>query len=414
LPAVRRVSETPQQRHNTVAFHDGTSMTDLPASEPDDPFAEIRPYSNLDAPEVLRRLSRDTELAETIALWRLPRLNALWPTLARQMSKVWLRLAAKRLRTVEDLQNLIAPNLSRMIKKTSVFTVSGIDKLDLSPARVYLSNHRDIVMDPAYANYALHRAGANTLAIAIGDNLLSKPWVADLMRLNKSFVVKRNVSGPRALLAATKLLSEYIRESVSAARDPIWIAHREGRAKDGRDLTEPAVIKMLTLSRERGEAPEAVLSDLNIVPLVISYEVDPCDALKAAELAAGEDYVKAEFEDVSSIARGITGDKGCVHLHFGEPLPANLSVEEVVTALDQQMVRHYRLYQTNRWAWEWLHGESVPVALSFHEGSVTEQSFRARIDSVPGEHRQWLLTMYANPVSRQLVLDVTDKDRSCD
>ena len=214
---MRRVSETPQQRHNTTAFDDGTSMTDSPASEPDDPFAEIRPYSNPDAPEVLKRLSRDTELAETIALWRMPHLSAMWPALARQMGKVWLRLAAKRLRTVEDLQNLIAPNLSRMIKKTSFFTVSGIDKLDLGRARVYLSNHRDIVMDPAYANYALHRAGANTLAIAIGDNLLSKPWVADLMRLNKSFVVKRNVSGPRALLAATKLLSRYIRDSVSAA-----------------------------------------------------------------------------------------------------------------------------------------------------------------------------------------------------
>jgi 1-acyl-sn-glycerol-3-phosphate acyltransferase len=389
-------------------------MTDSPAPEPDDPFAEIRPYSNLDAPEVLGRLSRDTELAETIALWRLPRLSVMWPAVARQMGKVWLRLAAQRLRTVEDLQNLIAPNLSRMIKKTSFFTVSGIEQLDLGRARVYLSNHRDIVMDPAYANYALHRAGANTLAIAIGDNLLSKPWVADLMRLNKSFVVKRNLGGPRALLAATKLLSQYIRDSVSTARDPIWIAHREGRAKDGRDLTEPAVIKMLTLSRDRSEPPEAVLTDLNIVPLVISYEVDPCDALKAAELAAGEGYVKAEFEDVSSIARGITGDKGCVHLHFGEPLPADLSVEEVVAALDQQMARHYRLYQTNRWAWEWLHGEGVPVAITFHEGSVTEQSFRARIDSVPSEHRQWLLTMYANPVSRQLALDITDKDRSCD
>ena len=389
-------------------------MTDSPASEPDDPFAEIRPYSNLDAPEVLGRLSRDAELAETIALWRLPHLSVMWPAVARQMGKVWLRLAVQRLRTVEDLQNLIAPNLSQMIKKTSFFTVSGIEQLDLGRARVYLSNHRDIVMDPAYANYALHRAGANTLAIAIGDNLLSKPWVADLMRLNKSFVVKRNVSGPRALLAATKLLSQYIRDSVSAARDPIWIAHREGRAKDGRDLTEPAVIKMLTLSRDRGESPEAVLSDLNIAPLVISYEVDPCDAMKAAELAAGEGYVKAEFEDVSSIARGITGDKGCVHLHFGEPLSADLSVEEVVAVLDQQMARHYRLYQTNRWAWEWLHGESVPVALAFHEGSVTEQSFKARIDSVPSEHRQWLLTMYANPVSRQLALDITDKDRSCD
>ncbi|GIR14757.1 MAG: hypothetical protein CM15mP25_5120 [Gammaproteobacteria bacterium] len=267
-------------------------------------------------------------------------------------------------------------------------------------------------MDPAYANYALHRAGANTLAIAIGDNLL-QALGGRLMRLNKSFVVKRNVTGPRALLAATKLLSQYIRDSVNTGRDPIWIAHREGRAKDGRDLTEPAVIKMLTLSRERGEAPEAVLSDLNIVPLVIAYEVDPCDALKAAELAAGEGYVKAEFEDVSSIARGITGEKGCVHLHFGEPLSANLSVEEVVAALDRQMTQHYRLYQTNRWAWEWLHGESVPAALAFQK--VSDRAVvSGRIESAPSEHRQWLLTMYANPVSRQLACDVTDQDRSCD
>ena len=411
---MRRVSETPQQRHNTLAFHDGISMTDSAASEPDDPFAEIRPYSNLDAPEVVKRLSHDQELAETIALWRLPRLTALLPALTRQMVKVWLRLAARRLRTVDDLQNLIAPSLSRMIKRTSAFTVSGIDKLDLNAPRVYLSNHRDIVMDPAYANYALRRAGANTLAIAIGDNLLSKPWVADLMRLNKSFVVKRNVSGPRALLAATKLLSQYIRDSVSAGRDPIWIAHREGRAKDGCDLTEPAVIKMLTLSRERGEAPEAVLAELNIVPLVISYEIDPCDALKAAELAAGVGYVKAEFEDVSSIARGITGEKGCVHLHFGEPLPADLSVEKVVEALDRHMAQHYRLYQTNRWAWEWLHGDSVPGEVAFHEGSMTEESFRARLESFPSEHQHWLLTMYANPVSRYMALDAPEQDSPCD
>lgn len=389
-------------------------MTDSPASEPDDPFAEIRPYSNLNAPEVIKRLSLDQELAETIALWRLPRLNALLPALTRQMGKVWLRLAARRLRTVEDLQNLIAPNLSRMIKRTSEFTISGIDKLDLNVARVYLSNHRDIVMDTAYANYAFHRAGANTLAVAIGDNLLSKPWVADLMRLNKSFVVKRNVSGPRALLAATKLLSHYIRDSVSAGRDPIWIAHREGRAKDGRDLTEPAVIKMLTLSRERSEAPEAVLSELNIVPLVISYEIDPCDALKAAELAAGVGYVKAEFEDVSSIARGITGEKGCVHLHFGEPLPANLSVEAVVAEVDRQMAQYYRLYQTNCWAWEWLHGEPVPESVSFHKGSISEQVFRTRVESLSGEHQRWLLTMYANPVSRRLAFHAPEQDSSCD
>ena len=389
-------------------------MMEPSTTSPEDPFAEIRPYSNLEAPAVMERLTQDAELAETVALWRFPGLHAALPGLATFAGSIWLKVAARRLATVEDLQNLIAPNLSRMIKRTSRFSVSGIDGLDLSPARVYLSNHRDIVMDPAYANYALHRAGATTLAIAIGDNLLSKPWVADLMRLNKSFVVKRNVSGPRALLAATKLLSQYIRDSVGRTRNPIWIAHREGRAKDGRDLTEPAVIKMLALSRARGEAPEAVLSELNIVPMVISYEVDPCDALKAAELAAGGEYVKAEFEDVSSIARGITGEKGCVHLHFGEPLPTNLSVEGVVAAVDQQMAEHYRLYQTNRWAWEWLHGERVPDAIVFHEGSMTEQSFRARVDSVPDEHRRWLLTMYANPVSRRLALDANAQDSSCD
>ncbi len=389
-------------------------MMEPSTTSPDDPFAEIRPYSNLEAPAVMQRLTQDAELAETVALWRFPRLHGASPSLATFAGSIWLKLAAHRLATVEDLQNLIAPNLSRMIKRTSRFSVSGIDRLDLSPARVYLSNHRDIVMDPAYANYALHRAGSTTLAIAIGDNLLSKPWVADLMRLNKSFVVKRNVSGPRALLAATKLLSKYIRDSVCNTRNPIWIAHREGRAKDGRDLTEPAVIKMLALSRARGEVPEGVLSELNIVPLVISYEVDPCDALKAAELAAGKEYVKAEFEDVSSIARGITGEKGCVHLHFGEPLPVNLSVEGVVAAVDQQMVEHYRLYQTNRWAWEWLHDERVPGAIVFHEGSTTEQSFRFRVDSVPDEHRRWLLTMYANPVSRRLALDAAAQDSSCD
>ena len=126
----------------------------------------------------------------------------------------------RRLSSVEDLQNLIAPALSRMIKKTSQFSVSGIEHLDLTQARVYLSNHRDIFLDAAYANYALHRMGARTMSLAIGDNLLSKQWVADLMRLNKSFVVKRNLGGPRALLAATKLLARFIRQSVTQDHIP--------------------------------------------------------------------------------------------------------------------------------------------------------------------------------------------------
>lgn len=389
-------------------------MTEPTASDLEDPFAEIRPFSSPDVSQVLKRLSGDAELAQTIALWRLPRLSAMWPGLARQLGRLWLHLAARRLSTVEDLQNLIAPNLSRMIKKTSRFSVGGMERLDLEPARVYLSNHRDIFMDPAYANYAFHRQGSRTLAVAIGDNLLSKPWVADLMRLNKSFVVKRNVGGPRALLAATKLLSQFIRDAVSQNREAIWIAHREGRAKDGRDVTEPAVIKMLTLSREKGELPESVLSELDIVPLVIAYELDPCDALKAAELTAGEGYIKSEFEDVASIAQGIVGNKGCVHLHFGEPLPPGLQVKEVVVEIDRQMALYYRLYRTNVWAWEWLHDATVPEDLLFHEGSISEQSFRARVEGIAPEHQRWMLAMYANPVDRQLELQAAMRDSSCD
>ena len=390
-------------------------MTEVSGPEKEgDPYADIRPYSNLEAPMVLRRLARDQELAKTIAIWRLPRLRRLLPAAAYWLSRLWLLLVGRRLASVEDLQNLIAPNLAKMIKKTSRFSVAGIDALDVTRSRVYVGNHRDIVMDAAYANYALHRAGVKTLAIAIGDNLLSKPWVADLMRLNKSFVVKRNLSGPRALLAAAKQLSGYIRDSVSQDLNSIWIAHREGRAKDGRDVTERAVIKMLAMSRGQGETPQAVLEELDILPLIISYELDPCDALKAAELSAGKGYVKSEFEDVTSIARGITGEKGCVHLQFGDALAPGLSVEEVAAEIDAQMVIYYRLYATNVWAWEWLHGESAPAEITYHRGSVSETAFRSRLDAVPEAHRDWMLRMYANPVIRAIEQSATDRGVQCD
>lgn len=380
-------------------------MTEDPSSLGEDPFSAIRPYSNTEAPEIIRRLAQSRELAETVAMWRFPRLVRMFPLGAWALSQIWLSLVARRLSTVEDLQNLIAPNLARMIKKTSQFSTTGMNDLDLRAPRVYVGNHRDIVMDPAYANYALHRSGFRTLAVAIGGNLLSKPWISDLMRLNRSFIVKRNLHGPRALLAAAKLLSAYIRDSVETNNNPIWIAHREGRAKDGQDVTEPAVIKMLTLSREREQSPESILDTLNLVPLIISYELDPCDAMKAAELSVGSGYVKSEFEDITSIATGIVGQKGCVHLHFGTPLAAGLSIAEAVEAIDQQMVTHYRLYSTNIWAWQWLHGTSLPREVPHTIGSISEASFRVRFEAIPDDHKQWFLAMYANPVTR--VLDTT-------
>jgi hypothetical protein len=259
-------------------------------------------------------------------------------------------------------------------------------------------------MDPALANFALHRSGHRTQHIAIGSNLLQKPWVADLMRLNRSFVVKRDVSGPRELLAASKQLSAFIRHVITVNAGPVWIAQREGRAKDGRDETESAVIKMLSLSRDRNtESIGDVLGALNIVPIAISYEIDPCDVRKAREVAAGDSYQKEAFEDVASIGLGITGYKGCVHLAFGEPiLGAELDVDTVVSAIDRQIIDLYALFPTNVWAWERLHGKTAPSSLPVRRGMVTEDVFSARVADCPEAIRPQLLAMYANPVSRWL------------
>ncbi|MEE4203089.1 MAG: 1-acyl-sn-glycerol-3-phosphate acyltransferase [Halieaceae bacterium] len=377
--------------------------TDNPTT--DDPFADIRPYNNAEAPEVFARLGADPELVDSLARLRLPRLLRWAPPLARSLVRRWLAGQVASLKTVEDLQlSIVKPELEKVIAKTTTFTTSGLEKLDAASSWLFISNHRDIVMDPALANYALHRAGHRTLSIAIGNNLLQKPWVADLMRLNKSFIVRRDVQGPRELLAASRQLSAYIRHMISDDVGPVWLAQREGRAKDGRDATEPAVIKMLSLSRDkRTESVGETLAALKIVPLAISYEVDPCDTLKAAELAAGPDYRKRPFEDVASIGKGISGYKGCVHLAFGEPIvDPDLDVDGVVAAIDQQISTLYALFPTNLWAWEMLHGEAPPASLPVRLGVVQRHTFEERIRECPESLRPWLLAMYANPVDTAL------------
>jgi hypothetical protein len=354
---------------------------------------------------VFARLGADPELVDALARLRLPRLLRWAPPLARALVRRWLASQVANLKTVEDLQlSIVKPELEKVIAKTTTFTTSGLEKLDAASSWLFISNHRDIVMDPALANYALHRAGHRTLSIAIGNNLLQKPWVADLMRLNKSFIVRRDVQGPRELLAASRQLSAYIRHMISEDVSPVWLAQREGRAKDGRDATEPAVIKMLSLSRDkRTESVGETLAALKIVPLAISYEVDPCDTLKAAELAAGPDYRKRPFEDVASIGKGISGYKGCVHLAFGEPIvDPDLDVDGVVAAIDQQISTRYALFPTNLWAWEMLHGKAPPASLPVRLGVVQRHTFEERVRECPASLRPWLLAMYANPVDTAL------------
>ena len=367
-------------------------MTDL--------YNDIRPYRDHEVSSVVDTLLSDNEFIDTLIALRGNRIAKWVPGLVRLFARRTMKSQLAGVSTVDGFQALVKPRLDRVVEATSYFSYSGIEQLDTEASYLFISNHRDIVMDSAYANSVLVVEGHRTAQIAIGDNLLQKPWVSHLMRINKSFIVKRSLSGPKQQLAASKQLANFMREAIVENQGPLWIAQREGRAKDGNDRTEAAVLKMLTLSRDKAtESPDEVLGKLNIVPLTISYEIDPCDVMKARELAYGAGYEKAPFEDLESIAQGIQGQKGHVHIHFGIPLnQASLSVPDAVSLIDDAMVANYRLFKTNFWACEALGYAIDESERDAAEASITQSAFLARFDELSEAERQQALEMYARPV----------------
>jgi hypothetical protein len=367
-------------------------MTDL--------YNDIRPYRDHEVSSVIDTLLSDNEFIDTLIALRGNRIAKWMPGLVRLFARRTMRSQLVGVSTVDGFQALVKPRLDRVVEATSYFSYSGIEQLDTEASYLFISNHRDIVMDSAYANSVLVIEGHRTAQIAIGDNLLQKPWVSHLMRVNKSFIVKRSLSGPKQQLAASKQLANFMREAIVENQGPLWIAQREGRAKDGNDRTEAAVLKMLTLSRDKStESPDEVLGKLNIVPLTISYEIDPCDVMKARELAYGAGYEKAPFEDLESIAQGIQGQKGHVHIHFGKPLnQASLSVPDAVSLIDDAMVANYRLFKTNFWACEALGYTIDKSDRDEAEASITQSAYLARFDELSEAERQQALEMYARPV----------------
>ncbi|WP_104203822.1 1-acyl-sn-glycerol-3-phosphate acyltransferase [Billgrantia saliphila] len=371
----------------------------------EDPWADIRPYRDDEVAAVLARLAGNRELLDALTRYRLPRLHRRMPWLARAVASYAIRRETRDVFSVRDFQMRVAYYMERMLRtSTDEFRVEGLDRLDPNTAYLFIGNHRDISLDPAFVNYALHQAGRDTVRIAIGDNLLKKPYVTDLMRLNKSFIVPRALRGKRAMLAAYQSLSSYIRHSIIEDNHSIWMAQREGRAKDGIDRTDPAIVKMLTMARrlEDRQAPiGAAIAELRLVPVSISYEYDPCDLQKARELHAVHSqgrYEKSEFEDIQSIVAGITGHKGRVQLRFGEPLGANYDTPESVAAeIDRQVVEGYRLFPSHYLALEAL--GDAPELLDLSEVSDVDRArFQARLNDVPAELRNWWLAQYANPV----------------
>lgn len=380
-------------------------------------FDDIRPYSDDEVPAVLERLLADNELLAAIARLKLGDWQRALSWLVYPVIRWYLRRQLRGVSTVADFQRIVKHYMDEMVERsTTGFTVSGLELLDPAKPYLFMSNHRDIALDPAFVNYALYHNKHDTVRIAIGDNLLTKPFVSDLMRINKSFIVKRSAKGPRQVLAAYKALSAYIRHSIEEDKSPIWIAQREGRAKDGNDRTEPAIIKMLAMSQNKSaESFAEFINMLQIVPVSISYELDPCDAAKARELhqkATQGKYEKSEHEDVGSIAQGISGQKGAVHVAFGAPLSGEFAdADSVAGAVDAQVIANYRLHPTNYFAYFRLHGKypDIPGEARFDSSSdpalrQREESFKARIDSLPEAHRQVALGIYANIIERKLEL----------
>ncbi|MBF8221261.1 1-acyl-sn-glycerol-3-phosphate acyltransferase [Halomonas sp. 328] len=386
-------------------------MTQASIDTPD-PFAEIRPYHDDEVAEVLARLARDPELLDALTQFKLPRLARFAPGLARALASFVVRREVRGVTSVRDFQMRIAGYMQRMIRTTTdAFEVTGLEALDSDTAYLFIGNHRDISLDPAFVNYALYLAGRNTVRIAIGDNLLQKPYVSDLMRLNKSFIVPRSARGKRAMLAAYQQLSAYIRHSIVEDNHSIWMAQREGRAKDGIDRADPAIVKMLTMAsrqRDKGVGIGEAIRELRLVPVSISYEYDPCDLQKARELHALHTegrYEKVQYEDIRSIVAGITGPKGRIRLHFGTPLGQGVeldSPEAVATEIDRQVLAGYHLFPSHYLALEASTAidESVRKEL-LDLSDVTEadrQRFAARLAEVPEPLRDWWLAQYANPV----------------
>ncbi len=382
-----------------------------------DQFADIRPYNDNEVSPVLERLLADDEFVLTLGRLRLPKNASRFPGIVRLLVRWILRRELRGVADVRSLQHVVKKYMDRMIESsTDQFTVSGLDLLSPQQPALFMSNHRDITLDPAFVNYALYHNGHETVRNAIGDNLLSKPFVSDLMRLNKSFIVRRSVKGPRQILAAFKQLSAYIRHSLQVDGNSIWIAQREGRAKDGLDRTEPAIIKMLTISQDKAaETFSDFVNGLHIVPVSISYEFDPCDAAKARELyerATQGSYQKEVHEDLRSIALGISGAKGDVHVSFGTQIKGAFeSPDAVAAAVDRQVIDLYVLHPTNFFAYRELYGSfpALPCGPERKLFDVNDYAgvgvvFSTRIAAMPVEHRAQALAIYANPIVSKLEL----------
>ena len=279
-------------------------------------FDSIRPFGDDEIKDILFSLSNNETIFKLFVkssnLGVLANLPFVKWFLKRKISQL-----VNSIDTVDDLQNYFKKLVQKVINETiDGFTNSGIEHLDPTKNYLFVSNHRDITLDPALLNFLINSHGHKTSNIAVGNNLMSHEWAANLMRLNKSFVIQRDGTSKKDIYAGLNLASEFINHCLEN-NESVWIAQRQGRAKDGIDVSDPAILKMIQLARRKLKTTAEFFNELRIVPVSISYEFDPNDILKAKELtvlAEEGNYLKHANEDLDSIVRGINEFKGNVHI----------------------------------------------------------------------------------------------------
>ncbi|CDD05903.1 MAG: 1-acyl-sn-glycerol-3-phosphate acyltransferase [Prevotella pectinovora] len=377
-------------------------------------YDDIRPFDPEELPAAFERLLSDAQFQQV--------LGYLYPGVPLEAVKTKM-MACKT--NLEFQLAFCYGFLKDLMAKASKGFDMNVEAVDVTKRYTFVSNHRDIVLDSALLDVLLYDAGFNTTCeIAIGDNLLSLPWVKDLVRLNKSFIVQRSLS-PREFLMASKKMAEYMHYVVGEKNDNIWIAQREGRAKDSNDRTQPSILKMMAMGGEG--SPVDRLRQLHIVPLAISYEYDPCDFLKAAEFQLRRDvpgWKKTALDDVNSMRTGIMGYKGGVHYHcapcidgfldnLSPDIPKTKVFDVIAEHIDKEIFRNYRLYPSNYIALDMLEGNEAHAGRYTAEDKAVFEKYLqgqiARID-IPNKDeaflRERMLTMYANPARNSLA--VTD------
>ena len=375
-------------------------------------FDDIRPFESEELPEVYDRLLASEQFQQV--------LNYLYPNVPIEA----IGQKMHQCKTSLEFQKVFAyPFLKGLISKASTGCEMDSSAIDNTKHYSFFSDHRDIVLDSAFLSVLLiDNKFETTCEIAIGDNLLSLPWVRDLARLSKSFIVKRGLT-PRELMLASVKMARYMIFALKEKHENLWIAQREGRAKDSNDLTQKSILKMFALGAE-GTLFEK-LQQFHIVPLAISYEYDPCDYLKAAEMQAKRDdanWKKGPMDDVVSMQTGIMGYKGAIHYQaapcideYLETLKAatDMSNGQLLDAIclhiDKEIHRNYRLYANNYVALDELEGTAAYTDKYTAEDKAKFDAYLekqlAKIE-IPNKDeaylRQRMLEMYANPTRNYL------------